>query len=144
MRRIILLVVWSVGLWGCGGAARAPDPAARGYVVHASAVPNTLFLPSDLVSQEDYPSTATLRVQVRDAHEAPVEGAPVTFQFVGSECQGVVTLSAQQAVTVQEQASFTVTAANTTGACRLAVGVDNVTQELEVAVYPPPEPRGFR
>ena len=51
MRRIILLLVWSVSLWGCGTAARDPGPTAQGYVVHASAVPNTLFLPSDLVSQ---------------------------------------------------------------------------------------------
>ena len=101
MRRIILLLVCSVSLWGCGAGARAPAPTAQGYVVHASAVPNTLFLPSDLVSQEDYPTTATLRVQVHDAHATPVEGVPVTFQFVGSECQGVVTLSAQRAVTVQ-------------------------------------------
>ena len=140
MRRIILLLVLSVGLWGCGGAARAPDPAARGYVVHASAVPNTLFLPSDLVSQEDYPSTATLRVQVRDAHEAPVEGAPVTFQFVGSECQGVVTLSAPRAVTVQGHAAITLTADSTTGACHMAVRVENVTQELWVVVSSPPDP----
>ena len=75
MRRIILLLVWSVGLWGCGTAARDPGPTAQGYVVHASAVPNTLFLPSDLVSQEDYPSTATLRVQVHDAHGHPWRGS---------------------------------------------------------------------
>ena len=96
MRRIILLLVWSVSLWGCGLAAQDPGPTAQGYVVHASAVPNTLFLPSDLVSQQDYPTTATLSVQVHDAHATPVEGVPVTFQFVGSECQGVVTRSASR------------------------------------------------
>jgi hypothetical protein len=109
-------------------------------VVHASAVPNTLFLPSDLVSVEDYPTTATLRVQVHDARATPVEGVPVTFQFVGSECQGVVTLSAQQAVTVQGRASITLTAGSTTGACHMAVRVENVTQELWVVVSSPPDP----
>ena len=96
-----------MGLWD---RRATPGPTAQGYVVHASAVPNTLFLPSDLVSVEDYPTTATLRVQVHDAHATPVEGVPVTFQFVGSECQGVVTRSAQRAVTVQGRASITLTA----------------------------------
>lgn len=140
MRRIILLLVCSVNLWGCGAATRAPGPTAQGYVVHASAVPNTLFLPSDLVSPQDYPTTAMLLVQVRDAHATPVEGVPVTFQFVGSECQGVVTLSAQRAVTVQGRASITLTADSTTGACHMAVRVENVTQELWVVVSSPPDP----
>ena len=140
MRRIILLVVWSVSLWGCGAAVRAPGPTAQGYVVPARAVPNMLFLPSDLVSLEDYPTTATLLVQVRDAHATPVDGVPVTFQFVGAECQGVVTLSAPRAVTVQGRASITLTADSTTGACHMAVRVDNVTEELWVAVSSPPDP----
>ena len=140
MRRIILLVVCGMGLWGCGAAARSSDLTTQGYVVHASAVPNTLFLPSDLVSQQDYPSTATLLVQVRDAHATPVNGIPVTFQFVGSECQGVLTLSAPRAVTVQGRASITLTADSTTGACHMAVRVENVTQELWVVVSSPPDP----
>ena len=64
----------------------------------------------------------------------------MTFQFVGSECQGVVTLSAQRAVTVQGRASITLTADSTTGACHMAVRVDNVTQELWVVVSSPPDP----
>jgi hypothetical protein len=39
---------------------------------------------------------------------------------------------------------ITLTAANTTGACQIAVRVDNVTQELLVAVSSPPEPPGLR
>jgi hypothetical protein len=109
-------------------------------VVHASAVPNTLFLPSDLVSPQDYPTTATLLVQVRDVHAKPVEGVPVLFQVVGSACQGVVTRSAQQAVIVQGRAAMTLTADSTTGACHRAVRVDNVTQELWVVVASPPDP----
>jgi hypothetical protein len=68
-----------------------------------------------------------------------VEGVPVLFQYAGSECQGVLTLSAQRAVTLQGRASITLSTANTTGACRLAVRVDNVTQELSVAVSNPPD-----
>jgi hypothetical protein len=60
--------------------------------------------------------------------------------FAASQCQGVVTLSAQRVATVQGRASVTLTPANTTGACRLAVRVDNVTQELDVAVLSPPDP----
>ena len=140
MRCIILLLVWSVGLWGCGAGARAPSPTAQGYVVRASAVPNTLFLPSDLVSVEDYPPTGRLLVQVHDARATPVDGVPVTFQFVGSACQGVVTLSAPRAVTVQGRASITLTADSTTGACHMAVRVENVTEELWVVVSSPPDP----
>jgi hypothetical protein len=107
-------------------------------------VSNTIYLPSSLVSQQDYPSTTTLLVQVRDVNEKPVEGVPVTVQFVGSQCQGVVTLSAQRAVTLQGRASITLTTANTTGACQIAVRVDNVTQELWVTVLPPPDPLDLR
>ena len=140
MRRITLMLLCSVGLWGCVAAARDPGPTAHGYSFHASAVPNAIFLPSDLVSQEEFPSTATLSVQVHDVNEKPVEGVPVTFQFAGSECQGVVTLSAQRAVTLQGRAAITLTTANTTGSCKIAVRVDNVTQELWVAVSSPPDP----
>jgi len=104
-------------------------------------VPNTIFIPNDLVSPQDYyPTRATLLVQVRDVNEKPVDGVPVIFQFAGSECQGVITLSAQRADTRQGQVSITLTTANTTGACRLAVRVDNVTQELWVTVTSPPDP----
>ena len=99
MRRITLILLCSVGLWGCGAAGRYLGPTAHGYSFHASAVPNEIFLPSDQVSQENFPSTATLLVQVHDVNDKPVESVPVTFQFTGSECQGVVTLSAQRAVT---------------------------------------------
>jgi hypothetical protein len=116
----------------------------HGYSFHASAVPNIIFLPSDLVSQENFPSTATLLVQVRDVNEQPVDGVPVMFQFAGSECQGVLTLAAQRVVTVQGRVSITLTTANTTGSCRLAVRVDNVTQEVWVAVSSPPDPPGLR
>ena len=140
MRRIILILLCSVGLCGCGAAARHLGPTAHGYSFHASIVANTIFIPSDLVSPQDYPSTTTLLVQVRDVNEKPVDGVPVVFQFAGSECQGVLTLSAQRAVTLQGQVSITLTTANTTGACRLAVRVDNVTQELWVTVTSPPDP----
>ena len=136
MRRITLLLLCGVVLWGCGGG-RYLGPTGQGYTFRASTVSGVIYLPSDLVSQQNFPTTTPLLVQVRDVKEQPVAGVPVTVQFAGSACQGVVTLSAQRAVTVQGQASFTVTAADTTGTCRLAVRVDNVTQELEVAVYPP-------
>ena len=139
MRRITLIVLCGVGLWGCGATARSLGPTAHGYSFHASAVPNEIFLPSDLVSPKEFPSTATLLVQVRDVNDKPVDGVPVTLQFAGSECQGVVTLSAQRAVTVQGRASITLRPANTTGACKIAVRVDNVTQDLDVAVSPPPD-----
>ena len=58
-------------------------------------------------------------------------------QFAGSECQGVIRLSAQQAVTAQGRASFSLRTADTSGACRLAVRVGDVTQELWVSVSPP-------
>jgi hypothetical protein len=144
MRRITLMLLCSVGLWGCGTAGRYLGPTAHGYSFHASTVSNTIYLPSSLVSQQDYPSTTTLLVQVRDVNEKPVEGVPVTVQFVGSQCQGVVTLSAQRAVTLQGRASITLTTANTTGACQIAVRVDNVTQELWVTVLPPPDPLDLR
>ena len=115
-------------------------PTARGYEFHASAVPEQIFLPSDLVSSHNFPTSSTVLVRVRDVNQTPVEGVPVMFQFAGSECQGVVTLSAQQAVTLQGQASITLTPANTTGSCRLAVRVDNVTQDLWVNVSSPPNP----
>ena len=138
MRRIILILLCSVGLWGCGTAGRYVGPTAQGYSFHASAVPSLIFLPSEVLSQQDFPSMATLLVQVRDVNEKPVDGVPVTFQFAGSECQGVITLSAQRAVTSQGRASITLTTANTIGSCRIAVRVDNVTQEVWEAVSSPP------
>ena len=144
MRRITLMLLCSVGLWGCGATGRYLGPTAHGYSFHASTVWNTIYLPSDLVSQQDYPSTTTLLVQVHDVNEKPVDGVPVTVQLVGSQCQGVVTLSAQRAVTLQGRASITLTTADTTGACQIAVRVDNVTQELWVTVLPPRDPLDLR
>ena len=144
MRRIILLFLCSVGLWSCASTTRYLGPTARGYEFHAIAVPDMIWLPSDLVSPQEFPTSATLTVQVRDVNQAPLEGVPVLFQFAGSECQGVLTLSAQRAVTLQGRASITLSTANTTGACRLAVRVDNITQDLSVAVSNPPDPLGRR
>jgi hypothetical protein len=144
MRRVTLMLLCSVGLWGCGTAGRYLGPTVHGYSFHASAVPSEIFLPSDVVSQENFPSTATLLVQVRDVNEQPVAGVPVTVQLVGSQCQGVITPSAQRVMTLQGRASITLTTANTTGICQIAVRVDNVTQELTVTVSSPPEPPGLR
>ena len=144
MRRIILVLLCGVGLWGCATAGRYLGPTAQGYMFHATAIPNIIFLPSEFLSQENFPSTATLQVQVRDVNEKPVDGVPVTFQFAGSECQGVMTLSAQRAVTSQGRASITLGTASTTGSCRIAVRVDNVTQDLYVSVSNPPGAPGFR
>ena len=75
MRRITLMLLCCVGLWSCVAASRGSGPTAHGYSFHASAVPNALFLPSDLVSSEDYPSTATLLVQVHQDGVACHTGA---------------------------------------------------------------------
>jgi len=140
MRRIILLFLCSLCLWGCASSRQYLGPTARGYEFHASAVPEQIFLPSDLVSSYNFPTSSTVLVRVRNVNQTPVDGVPVMFQFAGSECQGVVTLSAQQAVTLHGQASITLTPANTTGSCRVAVRVDNVTQDLWVNVSNPPSP----
>ena len=140
MRRIILLFLCSLCLWGCASSRQYLGPTARGYEFHASAVPEQIFLPSDLVSSYNFPTSSTVLVRVRNVNKTPVDGVPVMFQFAGSECQGVVTLSAQQAVTLQGQVSITLTPANTTGSCRVAVRVDNVTQDLWVNVSNPPSP----
>lgn len=144
MRRIVLLLLCGVCLWSCAGSRQYLGPTAHGYEFHAIAVPDMIWLPSDVVSQYNFPTSATLIVQVRDVHQAPLDGVPVLFQFAGSECQGVLTLSALRAVTRQGQASVTLSTANTTGSCRLAVRVDNVTQDLSVAVSNPPDPSGAR
>ena len=47
-RRITLLLLCSVGLWGCGAAGRYLGPTVHGYSFHASAVPSGIFLPSDV------------------------------------------------------------------------------------------------
>ena len=109
MRRIILLLLWSVGLWSCAGTTRYLGPTTHGYEFHASVFPSDLYLPSDLVSPQEFPTAATLLVHVHDVHGAPAAGTPVM---------------------VQGRASFTLRTADTSGACRLAVRVDNVTQEL--------------
>jgi len=64
----------------------ALGPTARGYAFHASVFPSDLYLPSDLVSPQEFPTSATLLVQVHDVHGAPAVSVPVTFQFAGSEC----------------------------------------------------------
>ena len=138
MRRIILLLLWSVGLWSCAGTGRYLGPTTHGYALHASVFPSDLYVPSDLLSPQEFPTSAMLLVHVHDVHRAPATGAPVMVQFAGSECQGVIRLSAQQAVTAQGRTSFSLRTADTSGACRLAVRVDNVTQELWVSVSPPP------
>jgi hypothetical protein len=139
MSRHVTLLVCSVGLWSSVAAARYLGPTAHGYSFHASALPNEIFMSDDL-TPDTFPTTATLIVHVRDVNQGPVEGLPVTFQL-GSQCQGVVALSAQRAVTHNGQASVTLKTANTTGACRIAVRVDNVTQELSVDVSPVPDDR---
>jgi hypothetical protein len=40
MRRIILMLLCSVGMWGCGTARRYLGPTVHGYSFHASTVPN--------------------------------------------------------------------------------------------------------
>jgi len=136
LRRITLLLLWSVGLWSSVAAARYLGPTAHGYSFHASALPFEIFMSDDL-TPDTFPTTATLIVHVRDVNQEPVDGLPVTFQLA-SQCQGVAALSAQRAVTRHGRASVTLTTANTTGACRIAVRVDNVTQELSVDVAPVP------
>lgn len=140
MRRVTLMLLCGVGLWSSAAVARYLGPAAQGYAFHASALPSEIFLPGDLASPEEFLTTATLIVHVRDVNREPMEGVPVTFQL-GSQCQGVVTLSAQRAVTLHGQASVTLTAASSTGTCRVAVRVDNVTQELWISVSPLPDVR---
>jgi hypothetical protein len=134
------MLLCSLGLWSSIAAARYLGPTANGYSFHAGALPAELFMRDQELSQEEFPSTATLLVHVRDANREPVEGVPVTFQL-GSRCKGVLTLAAQRAVTHNGQASVTLTAANTAGACRVAVRVDNVTQEVWVTVSNTPEDR---
>src|SRR5262245_57342344 len=107
MRRVILLFLCSVCLWSCASTRRYLGPTAHGYEFKAIAIPDLIFLPSNLVTSQEFPTSATLRVQVRDVRGAPVDGVPVMFQFTGSECQGVLTLSARRAVTLQGQASIT-------------------------------------
>ena len=141
MRPIILMLLCSVGLWSCAGPGRYLGPTTHGYEFHASVFPSDLYMPSDVLSPQEFPTSATLLVHVHDVHGAPATGAPVMVQFAGSECQGVIRLSAPQAVTAQGRASFTLRTADTSGACRLAVRVDNVTQELWVSVSPPPSVR---
>src|SRR5262245_25248796 len=115
MRRIILLLLCGVGLWRCSGPARYLGPTAQGYTFRASAFPCESFLPSYLVSPEKCPTSSPGLVQVRDRNQAPVEGVPVMFQYAGSECQGVLILSPQRAVTRQGRASIRLTTADTTG-----------------------------
>jgi hypothetical protein len=118
--------------------ARYLGPTAHGYAFHASVLPNEIFLPEDLASLDEFPATATLVVHVRDINQAPVEGLPVAFQL-GLQCQGVASLSAPRAVTRTGRATVTLAAGNTTGTCRIAVRVDNVTQELWVDVSSLPD-----
>ncbi|WP_410965820.1 hypothetical protein, partial [Salmonella sp. SAL4438] len=60
MRRITLMLLCGMSLWGCGATKRYLGPTMHGYSFHASVIPNEIFLPSDVVSQENFPSTATL------------------------------------------------------------------------------------
>jgi hypothetical protein len=138
MHRITVVLLCSVVLWSSVAVARYLGPTAHGYSFHASALPDQIFVSSDLASPDEFPTTATLVVHVRDVNQAPVEGLPVVFQL-GPQCQGVVSLSAPRAVTRAGRATVTLAAANTTGSCRIAVRVDNVTQELRVDVSPTPD-----
>jgi arylsulfatase len=122
----------STGTPGAPGATTTLDgnylpnpPAKFGGTINLSAKDSTPYWPPRVVPPQGAPNI--LLIMTDD------QGYGVSGTF-----GGVIPTPAQG------QASFTVTAANTTGACRLAVRVDNVTQELEVAVYPPPEPPGFR
>jgi hypothetical protein len=141
-RRLALLVVGSLSLWSCGGVGRSLGPTPHGYVFQAHVLTNQLYLPSPLVLPGQFPTATALTVTVYTSNGHPVDGVPVLVQLAGSQCDGVVTLSASQAVTHGGQASVRVTSARTSGACRLAVQVDNVTQALWVAVAATPDPRG--
>ncbi len=143
MRRLQLTMLCAVLAWGSIAYARYLGPTAHGHYFHASALPSEIFLTGDLIADDPeqaelYPDAATLIVHVRDANRQPVDGMPVTFQL-GPKCQGVGQLSAPRAVTRHGAASVTFTG-TTTIACRIAIRVDNVTQEIWVDISQAPDP----
>jgi hypothetical protein len=115
----------------------------EGLSFHVSAVPSEIYLPNDLISNEAgpdlFPAESTLTVHVRDVDQKPVMGVPVTFKLTPS-CKSVATLKPGRAVTSESGiAHATVEAGDTTGVCRIAVQVDNVSQMTRVTVNPVPE-----
>ena len=76
MRRIILLLLWSVSLWSCAGTGRYLGSTTHGYAFHASVFPSDLYVPSDLLSPQEFPTSAMLLVQVHDVHGAPRRAPP--------------------------------------------------------------------
>lgn len=135
MRRVQLTILCAVLACSSIAYAHYVGPTAHGYFFHASALPTEIFLTGE-VTGAFYPDTSTLIVHVRDVDRQPVDGMPVSFQL-GSKCKGIGTLSAPRAVTQHGSASVTFTA-NDTIACRIAIRVDNVTQEIWVQVSSPP------
>jgi hypothetical protein len=117
-------------------------PTAHGYYFHASGLPADIYMPSPL-EPEGFPNSSTIIVHVRDVNHAHVDGMPVTFQLL-PKCEGIATLSATRAVTRGGKAEVTLSAKDT-GACHVAIRVDNVTQEMWIDVNPAYEgPEGER
>ena len=129
-------------LGGVLAQAQYIGPTRQGLSFHLSAVPDELYLPNDVISNEAgpdlFPTESTLTVHVLDAQQKPVKGIPVTFNLTPG-CESVAMLKPVRAVTSEDgMAHATVEADERTGLCRIAVQVDNVTQTIRILVSPAP------
>lgn len=118
-------------------------PTREGLSFHVSAVPSEIFLPNQVLTEEVekylFPTTATLTVHVIDVDQKPIKGVPVVFNTTPS-CKSVATLTPVRAITAENGVvRATVESDQTTGVCRIAVQVDNITQMTRVTVSPAPE-----
>lgn len=120
------------GMLVCSNLACAPyrGPTAQGYYFRASAFPSSIKLLGGL------PTSSTLMVDVRDDKKSPVDAVPITFE-IEPQCKGTTSLSASNALTRRGTARVAFTA-NAPGSCRIAVSIDNETEELQVEIAPAP------
>lgn len=137
MRRVPLILLCGVLTWSSVAFARYLGPTVHGYFFHAAALPFDIYLPDQLASPEEFPSTATLIVHVLDVNHKHADGMPVTFQLL-PKCKGVATLSATRVITHNGKAQVTVSAQDV-GVCHIAIRVDNVTREIWVDVNSVPD-----
>ncbi len=111
----------------------AGPTAPSGYVFSLQAVPSLVTqISNNSKRKED--SISTLVVKLQDAGGRPVDGVPVEFQLVASWGQDA-TLSPTRAITKDGRAEAQFQATNI-GIAPVLARVENVTQQVEIAVSP--------
>jgi len=136
MRRFIVLGFICCGLMG-GGTACAPrfqGPTTPSHYLFSlqSSVSQIWLAPDYSALRTPFATRAELIVRVRNAEGQPVDGVPVVFA-VATDWAPYASVTPQQTITRQGVARA-IFSANTIGAVPVKAYVENMTQQIVIAV----------